>query len=188
MNGFAARVPLLYHATPVAAVKPILDEGLLPAAALAERHGQAITDNRDRWLCVPGGEMLRRQGMPDKSLASRLGPGLSPEDWRVFINGHVFLFPDRTAAAGLAASKRDADVPQAVLEFETAALLAAGLRLVFCRFNNGFLDRSPPDKRRLRGFQDYRPIEEWRSGAGLKEIAILGGVPAGIGDPRLASG
>lgn len=185
MNGFGERFPLLYHVTSAGAVDRIFDQGLLPAAVLAARQGIPLNGHRDAWLLLPDGAMLRRQGMKDVSLASRLAPGLSPETWRGFINGMAFLFPDLYRAERLAASRRDVHVPQAILVFETQALLDANLPLRFCPFNNGFLDRSPPGKRRLRGFADYRPLAEWQRRLNVSEIAVPGGIPAGLGGVRL---
>jgi hypothetical protein len=52
----------------------------------------------------------------------------------------------------------------------------ADLVLLTCRFNNGYLDRSPPDRRRLRAAGDYAP---WDGGP-VREVAVAGPIPAGL--------
>ncbi|RYJ01242.1 MAG: hypothetical protein EON47_11380 [Acetobacteraceae bacterium] len=145
--GFAARFPLLFHVTERSALPSIARHGLLSAAGLARLLGATpdLGANRGGWtrLATPAGEaLLRRQGMPDAALASRLDPAIALADWRRFINAQVFLFPAEAAAWRLLRAEPGRD--QAVLAFPTAALLAAGCALCVCRFNNGFIDRSPP--------------------------------------------
>ena len=64
------------------------------------------------------------------------------------------------------------DREQVVLSWDTAALLAAGVRVLLCRYNNGtVMDRAPPHRRRLRGFGDYVPAEAMPPGMAVKEVA-----------------
>ncbi len=113
-----------------------------------------------------------------------MNPGLDPaiavEEWRSFINGLVFFGTEAAARRLRDASDRGkgAKPPQAILAFDTAAVLAAaGGGLLVCPFNNGFLDRSVPgDGRRLRRYGDYRPLEQWRKGDQPAEIATAGGL------------
>ena len=182
-QGFAARFPLLFHVTERSALPSIARHGLLSAAALARRLGAApdLGANRGAWtrLATPVGEaLLRRQGMPDAALASRLDPAIALGDWRRFINAQVFLFPAEAAAWRLLRAEPGRD--QVVLAYPTAALLAAGCALAFCRFNNGFIDRSPPGRRRRRSFADYRPVAEWPGGPAPREVTVAGGIPAGV--------
>lgn len=193
--GFAARFRLLFHVTERSALPSIARHGLLSAAGLARLLGATpdLGANRAAWtpLATPAGEaLLRRQGMPDAALASRLDPAIALADWRRFINAQVFLFPAEAAAWRLLRAEPGRD--QIVLAFPTAALLAAACALSFCRFNNGFIDRSPPGRRRLRAFADYRPVAEWQAGPAPREVTIEGGIPAGIpftlrADPGLLS-
>lgn len=188
MSGFASRYPWLFHVTETSALPAIARHGLLSAEALARLLGAGpdLGANRRAWtpLVTPRGTaLLRRQGMADAALASRLAPGITTTAWRRFINAQVFLFPSEAAAWRLHDAEPGRD--QAVLAAPTAALLEAGCELRFCRFNNGFIDRSPPDRRRLRAFTDFRPIAEWQAGpaagrAALREITVAGAVPPGI--------
>ena len=181
--GFATRFPLLFHVTERSALPAIARHGLLSAEGLARRLGATpdLGANRGAWtrLATPAGEaLLRRQGMPDAALASRLDPAIAIADWRRFINAQVFLFAVEAAAWRLLRAEPGRD--QVVLAYPTAALLAAGCALTFCRFNNGFIDRSPPGRRRRRSFADYRPIAEWQGGPAPREVTIAGGIPAGM--------
>ena len=119
---------------------------------------------------VHGEAWLRRQSMRDAPLRSRLDPALTPGQWRRFINAHVFLCTSRAWAERLRAFERDRE--QVVLSWDTAALLAAGVRVLLCRYNNGtVMDRVPPHRRRLRGFGDYVPAEAMPPGMAVKEVA-----------------
>ena len=153
-----------------------------------------LRGNRAKWTPVPApaaGEppaWLRWQGMNDAPLRSRLDPAIAVEDWHFFINGLVFFFGTEAAARRLRDAGdrgKGAKPPQAVLVFDTAAVLAAaagrGGVVLLCAFNNGFLDRSAPGNgRRLRGYGDYRPLERWRKGDRPAEIAIAQKLPAYI--------
>jgi len=185
-TAFAARVPLLFHVTSEEALPLIRAHGLLSAERLCALVGlpeaaALLGANRRGWVTIagPGGEArLRLQGMADGPLASRLRAGLTPEAFRRHVNGQVHLWASARDAARLRAFH--AERPQVVLRFATQALLAAGCALAFCAFNNGYVDRAPEGKRRLRGPEDYRPISQWRAGEKLREIVIRGGVPAGV--------
>ena len=171
---FVARYPWLHHATRIEAWPAIAREGLLPAAELLRRAGAeaALRLNRITWFDLGGGVALRRQGMPDGPLRARLEPGIDPAAWRCFINEHVFLAPDvrryLTADPAMATIR---------VSIRTEALLTAGLAPLWCRFNNGFLDRSPPARRRLRGFGDWRPLADW-AGEPVAEVILRGAIPA----------
>lgn len=178
---FAAAHPRLFHVTERSALPGIRAHGLLPATRLAALHGAPpalVAENRDGWAALAPGAVLRRQGMRDAPLRSRLDPAIGLEEWRAFINGMVFCFGQAAAARRfrLAEPARD----QVVLAFETTAVLASGATLLTCRFNNGYLDRSPPGRRRLRHFSDYRPLGEWHLGQRVQEVAIPGGLPPGL--------
>ena len=67
-----------------------------------------------------------------------------------------------------------------ILRYDTAAVLAAGMALRVCRFNNGYIDRSPVATARRRGFEDYRAAAEW-AGTPVREVAAPGGIPAEVG-------
>jgi hypothetical protein len=56
---------------------------------------------------------------------------------------------------------------------DTAALAACGLPRLTCRFNNGYLDRAPEGRRRLRAMSDYAP---WNGGP-VREVAVPGVIP-----------
>lgn len=173
---FVAKHPWLHHATRAAAWPAIARDGLWPAADLLRRAGaEAVLPlNRTAWLDLGAEVALRRQGMPDDPLRARLAPGIDPAAWRRFINEHVFLAPDvrRYLAADPGMGMIRVSVP-------TGALLEAGLAPLWCRFNNGFLDRSPPARRRLRGFGDWRPLADW-AGEPVAEVILRGAIPPGL--------
>ncbi len=197
-DGFRRAFPRLYHVTAASQVGRIRRLGLRSAASLCEALGMPkeqrtalLRSNRRKWTPIPApttGEppaWLRWQGMNDAPLRSRLDPAVAVEDWRFFINGLVFFFGTEAAAwrlRGASDRGKEAKPPQAVLAFDTAAVLAAAGREVrLCAFNNGFLDRSAPGSgRRLRGYGDYRPLERWRLADRPAEIAIERALPAGI--------
>jgi len=186
---FVARFPLLFHVTDRAALPGIARHGLMSAERLCAWLGADgdLGANRAAWrsLETPAGRAtLRRQGMPDAALRSRLDPAIGLAEWRGFINAHAFLCVRRTDAQHLLRAEPGRD--QAIIAFATAALIAAECPLRFCAFNNGHIDRSPPDRRRLRGFGDYRPIEAWVAGAPIREVAIRGGIPPSVGFEEVA--
>jgi hypothetical protein len=122
--------------------------------------------------------------MNDAPLRSRLDPAIAVEDWRFLINGLVFFFGAEAPARRLRDAGdrgKGAKPPQAVLAFDTAAVLAAGCEVLLCAFNNGFLDRSAPGPgRRRRRHDDYRPVERWRRGDRPAEIAVPGALPLSV--------
>jgi hypothetical protein len=186
-SAFAARFPVLFHVTSEEVLPMIRAHGLLSAERLCALVGHPeaaalLGSNRRGWVTItgPGGSArLRLQGMADGPLASRLRPGLTPEVFRRHVNGQVHLWASERDAARLCAFHPER--PQAVLRFATGALLAAGCALAFCPFNNGYVDRAPEGRRRLRGPEDYRPIAAWRAREKVREIVIRGGVPAEVG-------
>ena len=184
------RFPQLHHVTDAAALPGIRRHGLLSAKALchlfevpAADRPALLTRNRDGYARlthpVHGEVWLRRQSMRDAPLRSRLDPALTPGQWRRFINAHVFLCTSRAWAERLRAFERDRE--QVVLTWDTAALLAAGVRVLLCRYNNGtVMDRAPPHRRRLRGFGDYVPAEAMPPGMAVKEVAARCRLPPGV--------
>lgn len=177
--GFLARHPELHHATRATAWPGIAAQGLLPAATLARRHDPGGADlilsgNRGAWLDLGDDVALRRQGMPDGPLRARLAPGVEAGAWRRFINEHVFLAPDVGRYL-----RADPGQPMIRLSVATEALLSAGCRPLWCRFNNGFLDRSPAQARRLRGFDDWQALDAW-AGERVAEVIVRGALPPGL--------
>lgn len=173
--------------TDLAVLPLIARHGLLSAEALcrlfevpeaeallsANRRGYVALRHR-----VHGDASLRRQLMPDKGLAARLAPGLSPACWRRFINAHVFFWV-RAADAG----RLDAAEPgraQVTLRLSTARLLAAGLVLHASPINGGALDRQPPARRRLRDRGLYREVGTLAPDEPVREVALRGALPPGL--------
>ncbi len=186
---FAQRFPLLYHVTDRAALPLIRAHGLLPAKALCclfevpvRDRPALLTRNRDDYRLlrhpVHGFAALRRQGMRDRVLRSRLDPAIGPGEWRRFINGLVFFSVTAEAAGRFRAAEAGRD--QVVLTWPTAELLAAGVGVLGCRYNNGYTDRSPPARRRLRMRGDYAPVAAIDDRAPVTEAAIPGGLPRGL--------
>jgi hypothetical protein len=189
-GAFAERYPALFHVTDRAAVPLIARHGLRSAAALSAlfevppaRLAALMEANRDRYedLLHPqhGRASLRRQMMPDRPLADRLAPGLTPVAWRYHVNGMVFLFASRSRACRL--QQAEPTRTQVVLEWRTHEVLAHAREVRVCRYNNGTIDRLPPARRRLRSFADYVPIGEWCLREKFNEVAIYGGLPPEIG-------
>lgn len=184
------RFPQLHHVADAAALPGIRRHGLLSAKALchlfevpAAARPALLTRNRDGYVRllhpVHGEAWLRRQHLADTPLRSRLDPALTPGQWRRFINAHAFLCTDRAWAERLRAFERDRE--QVVLTWDTADLLAAGVPLRLSRHNNGTTqDRSPPHRRRLRGFADYVPAEAMPPAVPVKEVAVRRCIPPGI--------
>ena len=197
-DGFRRAFPRLFHVTAASQAERIRRLGLRSAASLCEALGvpdgereALLRGNRAKWTPIPAfptddgpPAWLRWQGMNDAPLRSRLDPAIAVGDWRFFINGFVFFFGTEAAARRLrdaGGRGKGAKPPQAILAFDTAAVLDAGCEVLLCAFNNGFLDRSAPGSaRRLRRYGDYRPLERWRGGDRPAEIAIARELPAHI--------
>ena len=184
MTAFTAAFPLLYHVTRTSSLAGIRRDGLLPASVFLNHPDtpDKTTPNRDVWTEAPGPDgravWLRWQNLRDEPLRKRLPDGITPAEWRRFINGMVFLFTTAAQAQALRAYAKDQAFPQAIIGFRTTELLAAGCDIRVCRWNNGYLDRSRPP--RLRTFADYRPAGEWRRGDSVKEVVVVGGIPAQV--------
>ena len=184
MRPFAARFPVLFHVADRAALPSIRRFGLLCAAGLCDRHAVGpdrrtalLEQNRTAYAVLGSGAALRWQGMPDGPLSRRLAPGLDPSGWRRLINGKVFLFARRTHAERLRAWEAGRD--QVVLSFETEQLIAEGLDLRACRYNNGYLDRRSLRDPRLRGPGDYIPVADWGTGV-PSEVTVEMTIPPAV--------
>ena len=182
---FVARFPYLFHVTEGTALAGIREHGLRSAAWLIGHYGaplSLIEENRPAWTRVlevePPPVILRRQGMRESSLQSRLHPSITARDWRRFINDRVFFFADEKKAIAF----RNAEKArcQVLLVFETALLAGVGVEMTACPFNNGYIDRSPADLRRLRHYADYHPVTAWKPGERVQEVAIPCGLPRGL--------
>ncbi len=170
-DAFLRRFPVLFHVTRDDNLPGIRAQGLRPARDLG-----ACDANRDGWTRTAKA-WLRWQRMPDGPMASRLAEGISPAAWRAHINGLVFFATSRAEAERLLAVPKDAGIAQRVLSVETASLWGD---LAWCPFNNGFLDRAPPERRRRRSPQDYRPLSAWRPGDPVREVVSRRAVPAAL--------
>ncbi len=184
MLPFAAAVPFLFHVTRQTALAGIRQHGLLAAATLRARDrdpGEADA-NRARWTPVAAAgdaaAWLRWQRLSDHGLLKRLPATITPQQWRAFINGMVFLFASLAEAERLMSAPADAEVHQVILRCSTRRLLQAGCELRLCRWNNGFLDRSSPP--RQRAFADYTLAADWRKGDVVREITVVGGIPTAV--------
>ena len=184
---FVRRVPALFHVADRVAVPLIHRYGLLSAERLVRlfavaphRHAALLMENRDNYESfthpVHGTAWLRRQQMRDGPLRSRLHPGIGLREWRRFINGLVFLSPSLAVADRLRAAEPERD--QVVLCWQTADVFAAGLPVLWCRYNNGYIDRSGPANRRLRAREDYQDADQLAPGDPLVEVVVPSGLPA----------
>ena len=184
MMPFAAAFPWLFHVTRRTALAGIRQHGLLAAATLLARHGDPgqADANRATWTPVAAtngaAAWLRWQRLSDHGLLKRLPATITPQQWRAFINGMVFLSASSAEAERLMSAPADAQVEQVMLRCSTGQLLQAGCELRLCRWNNGFLDRSKPP--RQRGFADYTLAGDWRKGDAVREITVVGGIPASV--------
>lgn len=183
---FLRRVPALFHVADRASVPLIRRHGLLSAERLVRlfavaphRHAALLQENRDGYevLTHPqqGTAFLRRQQMRDGPLRSRLHPGIGLQEWRRFINGLAFLAPSLMAAERLRGAEPARD--QVVLRWRTKDVLDAGLPILWCRFNNGYIDRSGPANRRLRAREDYRDAAVLGPADPVVEAVVPSGLP-----------
>lgn len=183
---FLRRIPALHHVADRTAIPLIRRYGLLSAERLVHlfavpphRHAALLQENRDNYeiLTHPmhGTAWLRRQQMRDEPLRSRLHPGIGLREWRRFINGLVFLSPSLAAAERLRGAEPGRD--QVVLRWRTADVLGAGLPVLWCRFNNGYIDRSGPANRRLRAREDYRDAAALGPADPVVEAVVPSGLP-----------
>ena len=178
---FAQRYPALFHVADRAALDGIRRHGLLSARRLVAMHGGDdawLRNNREGYRDLAPGVSLRRQGMRDGPLRPRLDPSIGLEEWRWFINGLVFLFPGEALAKRFLPTEPERD--QVVLRYATLDLLAAGVALRTCRFNNGYIDRSPVATARWRHYDDYQDAAAW-TGVPVKEVAAADAIPPVIG-------
>ncbi len=188
-GSFLRRVPALFHVAERAAVPLIRKHGLLSAERLVKlfavsphRHPALLIENRDSYETlthpVHGTAWLRRQNMRDGPLRSRLDPNIGLGEWRRFINGFTFFAPTRAMAERLRAAEPGRN--QVVLSWRTADVFAAGLPVLWCQFNNGYIDRSGPLNRRLRTRDDYRDAAELLVGVSLIEAVVPSGLPPSL--------
>lgn len=184
MIPFAAAFPNLFHVTRQSALAGIRQRGLLAAGSLLARDGNLgqADANRAKWMPVAAGDgataWLRWQRLSDHGLLKRLPATITPQQWRAFINGRVFLFASLTEAKRLMSAPADAGVDQIILRCSTERILQAGCELRLCRWNNGFLDRSRPPRQRT--FADYTLAADWRRGDVVREITAVGSIPASV--------
>lgn len=186
---FLRRIPALYHVADRAAVPLIRRHGLLSAERLVRlfavpphRHAALLGENRDGYEPIThpvlGTAHLRRQQMRDAPLRSRLDPAIGMQEWRRFINGFVFLFPNLAAAERLRGAEPARD--QVVLSWRTADVLGAGHTVLWCRFNNGYIDRAGPANRRLRTRGDYREAGLLGPKDPVSEVVVPSGLPPSL--------
>jgi hypothetical protein len=187
---FLAAYPCLFHVADTGAVPLIRQHGLLSAKTLAclfqipaARRPSLLTSNRDRYAelshAVHGRAWLRVQHMREYSLRSRLQPAIGLGQWRRFINRHTFFWTSQADAERFSRYERERH--QVVLAWRTEDVMAAGVPLLACRYNNGSTsDRTPLHRRRLRAFEDYRPIEDLPPRFPAKEVVARSGIPPSV--------
>lgn len=123
------------------------------------RHGSAVL--RDQ-------KPVRMEALP-----TVLTDGMTPAEWLLLLNQHVFLFPtDATATAMYGTYRQE---PLVVLTLSSESLLRAhpeNIRLT--AINTGYFMRRPA----RRGRETFQPIHSFdRPLSGVKEVAVQGGIP-----------
>lgn len=192
---FAARHPTVWHVAEAEGLAGIRRDGLWPAAALMRRAGRVSDANRDRFVALPCGALLRFQQMADR----RLSPSLrgrfvgDPAAWRRFVDSHVFFWarPARRDAF-LAATRRerrrhepDAPPPH-VLAFDTATLLAGvGGDAFFSCYNSGSTVMGGYRTPRDDGL--FLPLSRWPAPKPAAELVIRAAVPTAVVHAALRS-
>lgn len=182
---FVERYPHLFHLAHADAWPGLQRHGLLTSEQLAElfkvsgrTSRRLLTRRRAESVKIKhwrhGSAVLRDQKpVRMEALATALTDGMTPAEWLLLLNQHVFLFPtDATATAMYGTYRQD---PLVVLTLSSATLLEAhaeSLRLT--AINTGYFMRRPA----RRGRETFQPIDSFdRPLSGVKEVAFRGGIP-----------
>lgn len=183
---FAARHPVVWHVAEAEGVAGILRDGLLPAEALMRRADRVSDANRDRFVPLPCGALLRFQQMRDARLAPSLRGRFSgqPALWRRFVDSHVFFWAAAWRRDGfLKATRRERlkHEPEAasprVLAFDTPTLLeGVDEDAFFSVYNSGSTVmgayRTPRDEAL------FQPLSRWPAAKPAAELVIRAAMPA----------
>lgn len=138
---FVQMRPVLFHVTALDNVEGIRKRGLRTTTQLAVEAGVALGGVRREVLQLAGATVRDQRPIISKTLVDHLG-GVTLYEWLEILNGRVFLFPDEDRAMALAQTYAEQSIPQAVLEFKTADVLAvAGDRLEVAGRNTGAVPR-----------------------------------------------
>lgn len=149
--------------------------GLLPASLLIERAGEQEAmkrTHRATHTVLSNGVHIRDQKpMSPKALASCLR-GMTPEEWYMHINSHVFFWldQDRLERQQAACGSR----PQRILIINTDRLIdACAANLFLTPINTGNARRKPA----ARGAATFVPYKTWLETGWESEAHALGATP-----------
>ena len=181
----------LYHVTDVASWPLIQRHGLLSAARLVTLFGAApelLARNRDSYVTLDhpehGRATLRRQWLREGPLKPRLADGVTCEEYRRFINAHVYFWPRLGRAEAL--NRFESGRAQIMLSLPVEAILRLGVTLLASPINaGGVFDRQKPALARRRHPGLYQPLASMTEP--VKELAVLDGLPPGL-DWRVEAG
>ena len=186
---FLRYFPALYHITEVDSWTSILEHGLESTTAILDRFGVSGRERTEVETCRRDTSvLLRHEGYPEvrlsdhrpinlKLLARCLG-GMSSSDWFRLLNGRVFFWPNGDRLKRHLKARLGGGRDQAVLEFDSAAILdRCGDDVRLSSLNSGCT--RPPRPRGEGTFvrlADY-PFDELRARRGptksIAEVTVL---------------
>ena len=186
---FLRYFPALYHITEVESWPSILEHGLESTSAILDRFGISGPERTEVESCRRASSMLlRHDRFPEVRLSDRkpinlkllarcLGD-MASSDWFRLLNGLVFFWPNGDRLKRHLGARLGGGRDQAVLTFDSAALLARyGDDLRLSPLNSGCT--RPPQPRggeTFRTLADY-PFDDIRSRRGptksIAEVTVL---------------
>ncbi len=194
LAAFTRRHPFLFHMAEAGSWNRIGEEGLWSTTELLTRAGldDAAREpieaaRRPGPVVLPNGVVIRDNGVLNHALLARaLTDALSPRDWYLVLNAHVFFWPWRKSLENFLNARPYRARAHDVLTIDTASLLGAHFASAFVTpINTGATGRTVPK----RGVGTFLPLADWRNAKthprwltpsgvprGIKEVAIRGGV------------
>ncbi len=195
VSAFANRHPLLFHMAEAGAWERIDEQGLWSTSRLLTRAGldgaarePIEAARRPGPVALPSGVVIRDNGVLNHALLARaLTDGLTPRDWYLVLNAHVFLWPSRKGLENFLNARPYRGRAHDVLAFDSASLLLGHAVSAFVTpINTGATGRTVPE----RGIGTFLPLADWQEAKAhprwltpsgvprtIKEVAIRDGVP-----------